>query len=290
MLIKHLLLTSQFILWWGIMRRKKIAKIRKRSKRKLSAHRYKKHHRHIYVFVILSLTLAFLLLMSLLIKNTLFASKYKIENITYHPQSVEIYDDPHIYKAVTESFLDKNYYRTKWFLIDDIKKQIQSDYPIVQDIQMILSQEQTIQIILSFHTPTLVFRTPSQRVATYQDQLYPLVSGNLLGSWSMHIDLPKYSSWFDNLDGILYHISAETLQTITASIYNTLWEKYITDFIYLPWGKLFFITYKGKQVYINLEQSIDAQLMKLIDLENRDPNFSEIYKIDVGSSDDIFVK
>ena len=122
---------------------------------------------------------------------------------------------------------------------------------IVQDIQMTLTDEQTIQIALIFNDPTLVFHTPSQRIATYQGHLYPLLSGNLLGNWILEINLPRYTSWFDNLDGILYYISADMLKTITTSIYDTLWEQNISDFTYLPGGQLIFITYKEKQVYIN---------------------------------------
>lgn len=243
-----------------------------------------------HIFVITSIIVATWVLILLLIHKTLFAPKYTIGNIQYNEESINTYDDPHIYKAVSQAFLWKNYYRTQRFGINEITKKIQQEYPLVKKIEIQFVNDQTIQVTLLFNDPILVFRTPSQRVAVYQDHLYPLIDKNLLAQNSLQIDLPRYSSGFDNLHGILYKISAEKIKTITTSIYNTLGEKNISDYTYLPWGQLIFFRYKGKQVYINIKQNIDAQLIKLIDLENRYPEFNSLEKIDIGSSDDIIVK
>ena len=275
------------------MRKKKnikITKIRKRPKKKRFLLRYKHHYRMMHIFVVASLIIAFGVLIFFLIKKTILSPKYTIGNVQYNEESVKTYDDPHIYKAVSQAFLWKNYYRTQWFGIQNITKDIQRKYPLVKKIEIQFINDQTIQVTLLFHDPILVFRTPSQRVAVYQDHLYPLIDKNLLAKNTLQIDLPRYSSGFDNLHGVLYTISAEKIKKITRSIYDTLWEKNINEFTYLPWWQLIFLRYKGKQVYLNIKQNIDAQLIKLIDLENRYPQFSTLNKIDVGSTDDIIVK
>ena len=90
------------------MRKKKnikITKIRKRPKKKRFLLRYKHHYRMMHIFVVASLIIAFGVLIFFLIKKTIFSPKYTIGNVQYNEESVKTYDDPHIYKAVSQAFL-----------------------------------------------------------------------------------------------------------------------------------------------------------------------------------------
>lgn len=266
------------------------SKIRKRQKVYPRKKRVIRHRKYIHLFVILSVIIGSVALISIFIKSTIFSSRYTITQVTYAAESVEQYDDPSIYNMISDSLLEKNYFWMKWYQFDDIKKNIMTAYPLIEEIEVTQENDATAHVTILFTSPTLVFRTPSQRVATYQQQLYPLLEKNNLGNTSLEIELPRYTSWYTTLHGIFHHIDEEKLYRISTTIIDTLGSKNIQEFIYLPGGQLIFVSYKSKRIYFNLQQDINAQLAKLIDFENWSTRFEQVSIIDVWSSDDIIVR
>ena len=248
-----------------------------------------KHRFVFHICFIASLIVAGIILTVFVFKKTLFSDKYMITDIAYAPESVTIYNDPYVYKAISQSFSWENYYRTKWFKKDDITRDLQNSFPLIDQISIDQQDTHIAYITITFHDPTIVFVTPLQKVAVYNDDLYFLVSGNQLWADSLHLWLPSYTSWY-GLQGILYEIDEYTLEQLASTINETLWTEHISDFIYMPGGKLFFVNYKGKQVYFNLQQDVNLQLIKLVDLENRFEWFEQLERIDLWSIDDIIVR
>jgi hypothetical protein len=178
----------------------------------------------------------------------------------------------------------------KWNHLDDLEKEIKIDYPLVESIVIAQSWDERAYVTLWFHDPTIVFRSPSGYTAVYEHTLYPLISWNTLGNDTLTIDIPRYTSGYTNLHGILYGMDEYKLKTYINTIQETLWAKHISEIIYLPgWMKLF-ITYKWKKVYFHLDQEVNRQLAKLVDMENRYPDFVNIWTIDVWSIDDSIVR
>ncbi len=89
---------------------------------------------------------------------------------------------------------------------------------------------------------------------------------------------------------MLYAIDERQLAEYIHTIVDTLGEQHISEIIFLPGGMKLFLTYKGKQIYFHLDQEVNRQLAKLVDLENRYENFENIRTIDIGSIDDTIVR
>ena len=270
-------------------KRVKKSKIRSYQKKPLWYKWMIKYRLIFHIGFIASLVIAWLLLLSFVLQRTIFSSKYMIRDVTYSATTTALFDDPYLYAAVTNAFSWENYYRTTWFTKDDIVSDLQEEYTLIDSLQIEQEDQNTIHITMSFFDPTLVFITPNQRVAIFEEQFYFLVSWNTLWEQSLQLELPSYTSW-TSLQGIFYQIDEYELKRIADTVHTTLWSQHISSFIYLPWGKLFFIVYKGKTIYFNLEQDINIQLAKLIDIENRYEWFETLERIDLWSVEDSIVR
>jgi len=266
-------------------------KIRRRTKRSRFKQFYQQHRQLVTLGLYLVGFLIAFLVVVLLGRATLFANKYTIKKVTYDPESLAVYDDPMVYKAVSDTFSGKNYFMTKRFGKDELNAAVQEQFPLVSSVRFNQQTGSTVYARLEFYQPTLVFLVPSDRkIAVYAHDLYPLVSWNSLWSSSPVINLPRYTTWFDNLYGILFKIPETTLLQRVQTIQNTLGAEYINDMTYLPgWEKLF-VTYKGKEVYFHLTKDINLQLAKLVDLEAYFNEFDSLERVDLGSVDDSIVR
>lgn len=272
-------------------RKHKSEKIRKRNKSTRRKHYYQKHRQVISLVLYLVGLIVFFLVLIALWRATFFAPKYTIEEVAYDPQSIAIYDNPVLYQGVTQVLLGKNYFMTKWFGKNELHQEAQEQFPLVRSIRFNQQTGSVIFARIEFNQPTFVFLIPPDRkVAVYADTLYPLASGNTLGNDSPVINLPRYTSWFNNLHGILFKIPETTLLRWIQTIENTLGKEHIHDMTYLPGGEKLFVIYKGKLIYFHLAKDINLQLAKLVDLESYYGEFSSLQEIDLGSIDDSIVK
>ncbi len=266
-------------------------KIRRRTKRSRFKQFYQQNRQLVTLALYLVGFLVAFLIVVLLGRATLFANKYTIKKVTYDAESLAVYDDPIVYQAVSSAFSGKNYFMTKWFGKEELKATVQEQFPLVSSIRFNQQTGSSVYARLEFYQPTLVFLVPPDRkVAVYAHDLYPLVSWNTLGSSSPIVNLPRYTTWFDNLYGILFKIPETVLLQRIQTIENTLGAEYINDMTYLPGGEKLFLTYKGKEVYFHLTKDINLQLAKLVDLETYYTDFAIAETIDLGSVDDSIVR
>lgn len=266
-------------------------KLRKRTKRSKLKQLLQQHRWVAQIVGMVGVAVVIIILVRFLGSITLFAPKYTITSLTYAPESVATYDNPLVYQAVHNAFSGKNYFMTKWFWKEELLQTTQQASPIVKSIRFNQQTGSTVFAHIEFHQPTLIFLIPPDRkVATYAGELYPLGTGDTLGAGAPIVNLPRYTSGFNNLYGILYKIPETTLLQRIQTIENTLWVTHIQDMTYLPGGEKLFVTYKGKQVYFHLTKDINAQLAKLVDLETYYSDFGNLEIIDLWSVDDIIVE
>lgn len=228
---------------------------------------------------------------ALVLKKTIFAPRYTLDTLLYNPETVSTYNNPEIYEFLNQELLGKNIYKLKRWWKEPILSATKEIFPIVDNFKIALEGNWVWYVTVSYHEPTLVFLLPEQRrYAAYQNDLYSLWTGDWLWYTSPIIELPRYTDWLENIDGIFYQISEERLHETYQIITNTLWPKNIWEFIYLPWGQKIFLSYKEKRLYIHANKDVNLQLAKLIDLENYYEWFNNIGTIDLWSVDDSIVR
>lgn len=265
-------------------------KIRSRHKYTSIQKQLQQHKKWIKLTSILFAVCLFFIAVFFLLRITLFSSKNAIQRVIFSPESILTYDDPEIYNQIEKFVIGRNFYLLKRNHLDELQKNIQENYPIVESILIEQSGEKRVYISIWFHEPTLVFRSPSRFTAVYDETLYPLISWNILGENTLTIDIPRYTSWYNSLHGILYAMNEDELKKYITTIQETLGSQHISEIIYLPWWMKLFITYKWKKVYFHLDQEVNRQLAKLVDMENWYWDFENIRTIDLWSIDDIIVR
>ncbi len=129
-----------------------------------------------------------------MLSTTLLSSTYRIQEVRFSPESINVYDNPAMYNHIRDELHNKNYYRIKRQERDTIRQNFLKIFPIVRDISLEQSVPQRVYITLDFYEPTLVFRSPAGNTAAFDNSLFPLTSGNTLGNTTLTIDIPRYTS------------------------------------------------------------------------------------------------
>lgn len=265
-------------------------KIRTRNKKTSFDKWFRTHTSTIKKIALASGLILFLIACFIVFRILFYGSKNTISTVIFSPESIEAYDDPELYTVVQKEILWKNYYSLTRGWLKDIVAEVKEIYPLINEVTIEQSGPWRGYVNIVFHTPTIVFQSPSWFTAAYENSLYYLASWNTLGNDVLTIDIPRYTSWYDSLHGILYPIDEVALVTYIQTILDTLGEQHIAEIIYLPgWMKLF-IAYKSKKVYFHLDQEVNRQLAKLVDMENWYQDFENTQVIDLWSIDDIIVR
>lgn len=225
-----------------------------------------------------------------LLRATFLHPKHTIQEIEFAPESIEVYDHPAIYKAITLAFSGQNFYTTRRWGIDDIMQDLQTQFPIIASLEMARKATDTLYVTVYYHVPTIKFISPTHRFVAYDETIIDVVSGNTLGQDATSIWLPEYTSGLQTLDGIFYQIDQARLTSALSMIYETLEERQINKLSYLPGGGKLIVDYNGKVLYFHLTKDLTTQLAKLIDLETYYTWFNDLSRIDLGSSDDIIIR
>ena len=236
--------------------------------------------------IIITVTVLFLVIAWVIIKRTILSQQHTIRQVSFSQESVLVYDHPSIYKTIGLAFSWQNRYVINWFEKDTIESAIKKQFPIIKSLTLSRPSSSQLLIDVLFYEPTFVFVTPRQEFATFQEAIFDLITGNLLGDSSIHLLLPDYTAPYTTLDGIFYQVSEAELSSAIHTIRDTLGVSYVSTLEYIPWGSKLRITYKDKNVRFHLTKDINQQLARLIDLENNFGEFATLTTIDVGSSDD----
>jgi len=93
-----------------------------------------------------------------IINNTIFKPENYIEQITYSKASVDNYDDPYLYKKISDLIKYENYFVVSKFRKSDIINQIKSEFPLVKDLEIIQPAKFTASVRVDFYEPDIVVR------------------------------------------------------------------------------------------------------------------------------------
>lgn len=240
--------------------------------------------------IIITVTVLFLVIGWVIIKRTLLSEQHTIRHVSFSQESVLVYDHPSIYKAIGLAFSWQNRYVINRFEKDTIESGVKKQFPIIKSLSISRTSSSHLLIDVLFYEPTFVFVTPRQEFATYQEAIFDLITGNLLGDSSIHLLLPDYTAPYTTLDSIFYQVSEEELSSAIHTIRDTLGVSYISTLEYIPGGSKLRVTYKDKNVRFHLTKDINQQLAKLIDVENNLGDFGTLRTIDIWSADDAIVE
>ena len=108
-------------------------------------------------------------------RNTIFDTQYTIKRVIYDSGDIQRYDEPYLYRRISNRIKDENYYivkRYKHRVLDDI----QSTYPMVIDLMVTHISTNTVAVKLTFKPIDLVIKNQTARFAVVDDMMLPIYS------------------------------------------------------------------------------------------------------------------
>ncbi len=193
-----------------------------------------------------------------IIKNTIFKDENYIEKITYSKVSVDDYDNPYLYKKISDLIKYENYYVISKLRKWSILQQIREEFPIVKSIKIIQPQKYYASVHIDFHEPDIVFKLDDRKFGVWWSYDFEIFSGNQIGDGTFSVELPQYLSWIESLHGLFYEISPEKLIRDIDII--SQWFQWYTRIVYLPWSSMTIVFIWEKRVYLNNKNPLQFQI------------------------------
>lgn len=207
----------------------------------------------IMLFVIFSYWLFFI------IKNTIFKEENYINKIFYSKNSVELYDNPYLYRKISQLIKNENYYVVSKFQKTDILRSIQNEFPIVKDIKIIQPEEFAASVRVEFYDPEIIIRLWDRKFWVLWDFDFEIFSGNSIWQNIFSVELPQYTSVIDSLYWLFFEISLEKLISDTYTI--SQWFNGYKRIVYLPGSSMTIVFLDNeKRVYLNNQNSLTWQI------------------------------
>ncbi len=225
----------------------------------------------------------------LLLKYTIFDSEYRITKVDYTVSSIEIYDDPYVYKEISNNIKGENYYLLSWNRTK-IASKIKQKYPLVSDILIKYTKPNTLLVKVLFDTPQLLVLHNSKKFWVYKDSLFEILSWNLLwSSWVVRLEILSFDSWWA-LTGLFFR---ESVDDLLQDIYLIKeWFPEISRLSYIPWWHRMIVhVWENKKIYINNAIDIVWQIENYKLLKKYYSDFKLLKEIDLWSleSDKVIV-
>lgn len=246
--------------------------------------------KYLLIITIVSLFCALFLWWHRVYKKTMWSPKYTMSKVIFAPESVNALRNIELYTAVSEALQGKNYFRTKRLHKKDILRELQLTHPLIADFVLEHTTPWSVYVTIVFQRPALLRQTPSAYFVSYDEDIYPVSIESVLTQWLTPIQLPRFSSWRTDINGIYRWFSEQELVKRLQLIEENLGTWSLSELIYQPGGKKLFVTYKGKRVYFNLQKDMLPQIDKLLALEQHRAWFPDVWTIDVGSREEAVVK
>lgn len=225
-----------------------------------------------------------------LFKRTLFVPEYIIQKIQYDSWSIQQFDDPYLYKAISKYLKGENYHvarRSKWFILDSV----QASFPIVSDITIDYVARNTVYVTITFFSPEMVIKNQSVLFGVYKNYTFRIYSGNTIGSGQEMLYLPQYAAGLTIIDGLFYKQTAKELQQQMTLIYTAFPKsKFVA---YLPGAeRTVIMTSDSKKIFINNLIDIPQQIKNFELLRRYYADYAKLREIDLGSleKDKVIVK
>jgi hypothetical protein len=226
-----------------------------------------------------------------IINNTIFKDENYIEQITYSKTSVDTYDNPYLYKRISELIKYENYYVVSKLRKSDIENKIKSEFPLVKKIKIIQPEKYTASVKIEFYIPEIIIRLWERKFGVIWEYNFEIFSGNNIDKNIFFVELPQYATWIDSLAWLFYEIPTDKF------IYDmdviAQWFPWYKRLVYLPWScrTVVFIT-DNKRVYLNNKNPLTGQIENYNLLQKYYDQSDGLKIIDLGSleSDKIIVR
>ena len=193
-----------------------------------------------------------------IIKHTIFRTENYIEKVYYSQASIDNYDNPYLYKKISELIKNENYYVVSKFKKWSILDVLQNQFPIVKNIKIIQPKKFAASVRVDFYYPDMVFKLWDRKFGILWDYDFEIFSGNKLSDSIFSIDLPEYVSWIDSLHWLFFEISADKLMYDMDII--SQWFTGYTRIVYLPWSSMTLVFIGDKKIYLNNKNSLTGQI------------------------------
>ncbi len=195
-----------------------------------------------------------------IINNTVFKPENHIEQITYSKYSVDNYDNPYLYKKISDLIKYENYHVVSKLRKSTILNIIQDEFPLVKNIEIIQPDKYTASVNIEFYIPDIVVKLGDRKFGVVNEFNFEIFSGNRLADNIFSVEIPQYVSWIDTLHWLFFEISERKF------IYDmdiiAQWFPHNKRIVYLPWSSrtVVFIN-DEKRVYLNNNNSLTWQIL-----------------------------
>ena len=216
----------------------------------------------------------------LLLKNTLFAHQYTIKRVMYDSWDIARYDEPYMYRRITNWIRGENYYVAKRYdarILEDM----QSRYPMITNIAIDYRSSNTVFVKLEFRPIDMVLRNQEKRWALVGETILPLYSGNKMANSIKILDMPSYLSGMNIMSWLFYRIPASGLVQQTELLYQ--WFPGLHHIEYLPGWERSIVFLDGKKYYINNLWDIPNQIRNYQLLKKYYKDYAQLEDIDLWS-------
>jgi len=226
----------------------------------------------------------------LLLKYTIFVPEYRIAKIDYALSSVEVYDDPYLYKKISSLLLWENLYIIS-MNTDEIIDTVKLEYPFVDDIIMVYKAPYTLLVKVLFYQPELILKHEERKFWMYKWSVFELFSGNSL--WSsgiVNLEILSFNSGW-SLTWLFFSQSPDELIDDIRLVKE--WFPEIQWLSYIPgWHRMVVDLGNNRKVYINNAIPIEPQIVNYQLLKKYYSDFNLLKEIDLGSleSDKVIVR
>ena len=217
----------------------------------------------------------------LLLKNTIFNTKYVITQVNYDSGNLTQYDDPYMYKAISAQIKQENYTIVR-FQKNTILASLQMSYPFIKDMVIEFTTANTVKVSLIFQEPELIIRNQTLKFGVFRGHIFPIYSGDSLGkNIKTIIDLPEYLSGYGAMTGFFFRQPASDLIQQVELIYQ--WFPSLHHIEYLPGGERTIVYIDGKKIYINNLADVAQQIRKYELLKRYYTDFASVKEMDLWS-------
>lgn len=234
---------------------------------------------YIWIFVI---TIVFVYWIFFIINNTLLKPENDIKNISYGKYSVDMYDNPELYKKIWNLIRWENYFVVSKFKKREVLSQIQEDFIMIKNISFAQPAKYGVSVQFDFYEPDIVVKLWNRKFWVIDGKDFEIFSGNNIWSDTFFVELPQYTSGIDSLYWLFYEIPYDKFLDDMITI--ALWFPDYKRIVYLPWALMTAVfTAKDQRIYINNQNSITWQIELFDNLNSFYKDSSSLKIIDLWS-------
>jgi hypothetical protein len=243
---------------------------------------YPKINFSIKAFRIVILAIIFSYWIFFVIKNTFFKKENYIQNLSYSKESVDKFNDPTLYSAISKALKWENYYIVWKLKKKATLRSIQNEFPVVRNMKVVKSEPYSAAVWIDFYEPDIIIKLWERRFAVMWDYSYEIFSGNTIWDDTFYAELPQYTSWIDSLYWLFHEISQNQF-IHDMHFFAEAFPDY-DRIVYLPGSSMTVVILKsGLRIYVNNQNSLTWQIENYNLIKQYYKDFYSLKTIDLWS-------